>query len=550
MIHLNSRLKRLLTTGWMMVVSLLSLLAASASHAQTTNYTDIWWNKDESGWGIQVTHHNDQIFGTWYTYDVDGSQLFVTLPGCSISPGGKFNGSVCEGELYRTKGTPITATTFTGATATKIGTAKLTFTGANAATFNYKIGAVDITKAIERFSFGTGVSNYPNDASDLYYQDGAAGWGFSLAQHGNTHFGVIYHYDESGNPLFAVMSNGQQSGNTVSGDLFITQSARSNYSTPTWNSADISVVSAAPIGKATLTLSGSGFAMTFTYKGNSQTRQMSRLAFGTPVTPPATGNGPKFEVLNSTSFGGDLLGQLNQQGARGFRAVSDYGFGTNVQALYVKDINETYAYEILPTPTSRNALLQQANAQGARGFRLFTFAVAGAVYIKNNSAPGVFIYEILPEGNVDELKINLSAQGAKGFWYVGPYTFEITGASIWSVFAKNTSSNAAYAYELQPVATDLTNQLNGQGDRGFRLKAALLSGYLFVKDTTQSAKFIYTSQTSPATSDVFLAQTAALGEGANLLGPFLTGSSFITVYFRTQNCTGFMCGSLNGFVQN
>jgi hypothetical protein len=222
------RFSRLCRMGLTMFASSLSLLAASASHAQTTNYTDMWWNKSESGWGLQITHHNDQIFGTWYTYDTDGSQLFITLPGCPLSAGGKFNGTECEGELFRTKGTPITAPTFIGATNTKIGTAKLTFTGANAATFNYKMGGVDITKAIERFPFGTGVSNYPNDASDLYYQDGAAGWGFSLAQHGSTHFGVIYHYDENSNPIFLVMSAGQQTGSTVTGDLFITRSAQSN----------------------------------------------------------------------------------------------------------------------------------------------------------------------------------------------------------------------------------------------------------------------------------------------------------------------------------
>ncbi len=37
--------------------------------AQTTpNYSDLWWNQNESGWGMMLNHQGDVIFAPWYTY--------------------------------------------------------------------------------------------------------------------------------------------------------------------------------------------------------------------------------------------------------------------------------------------------------------------------------------------------------------------------------------------------------------------------------------------------------------------------------------------------
>src|SRR4029453_7146264 len=32
-----------------------------------TNYQDIWWNPQESGWGMNLTHQGNTIFATWFT---------------------------------------------------------------------------------------------------------------------------------------------------------------------------------------------------------------------------------------------------------------------------------------------------------------------------------------------------------------------------------------------------------------------------------------------------------------------------------------------------
>ena len=42
---------------------------APAGSASSLNYTGMWWNPDESGWGINVVHQGDIVFATLFTYD-------------------------------------------------------------------------------------------------------------------------------------------------------------------------------------------------------------------------------------------------------------------------------------------------------------------------------------------------------------------------------------------------------------------------------------------------------------------------------------------------
>jgi Spy/CpxP family protein refolding chaperone len=45
-------------------------LPAAAQATPAANYTDLWWNPNESGWGITITQHpTNQIWAIWYTYD-------------------------------------------------------------------------------------------------------------------------------------------------------------------------------------------------------------------------------------------------------------------------------------------------------------------------------------------------------------------------------------------------------------------------------------------------------------------------------------------------
>ncbi len=116
-----------------------------------TNYQDLWWVPAgaESGWGINLTQQGTTIFATWFTYDVDGTPLWLSATLPLIAPG------VYSGQLLRTTGPAFSANPFVPGqvTRTVVGSAMLTFANGNAATFAYNVGSVTQNKQIARQLF-------------------------------------------------------------------------------------------------------------------------------------------------------------------------------------------------------------------------------------------------------------------------------------------------------------------------------------------------------------------------------------------------------------
>lgn len=88
-----------------------------------TDNTDLWWNPQESGWGIALAQHGNMLFGVWYTYDEQNQPLFVVLPGGVPSDGGRF-----QGDIFTTRGSWFGAATYDGSKSqvVPLGTAQVT----------------------------------------------------------------------------------------------------------------------------------------------------------------------------------------------------------------------------------------------------------------------------------------------------------------------------------------------------------------------------------------------------------------------------------------
>src|SRR5437868_8055230 len=80
------------------LVAMAALLLPCLCHA--ANYSDHWWNPNESGWGVTIADHETQIFAVWYAYDTDGTPLWFTVPGGTFNS----NRTFFSGDLYRTTG--------------------------------------------------------------------------------------------------------------------------------------------------------------------------------------------------------------------------------------------------------------------------------------------------------------------------------------------------------------------------------------------------------------------------------------------------------------
>jgi lysyl endopeptidase len=119
-------------------------------YAPSADYTDLWWNAAESGWGLNVIQHaNGIIFAVWYTYGADGKRTWF-----NVSSGTWMSPNTYQGTLYTTSGPA-----FNGAfdpsrvTRTPVGSATLTFADPNNGTLSYSVNGITGTKQITRIPF-------------------------------------------------------------------------------------------------------------------------------------------------------------------------------------------------------------------------------------------------------------------------------------------------------------------------------------------------------------------------------------------------------------
>lgn len=123
-------------------------LPAVAQSVPAANYSDIWWNPNESGWGVTFTQHptSNQVFAVWYTYDpraADSASPGNFKPLWLVMPGGQWaTPTHLTGDVYVTVGTPFaqnwnTASIF----ATKVGTFVFEFSSTGTGSFSYAIAA-------------------------------------------------------------------------------------------------------------------------------------------------------------------------------------------------------------------------------------------------------------------------------------------------------------------------------------------------------------------------------------------------------------------------
>jgi hypothetical protein len=125
--------------------------AGGASRASSSNYSDIWWSPDSSGWGVHISHLDNDLYLTWYTYDTDREPVF--FQGVTVR---QADGSFA-GELYRSNdGTPFSEIDGAPANdgAAVVGSVRLRFADGENASFEYTAEGVSQSKPIQRFLFG------------------------------------------------------------------------------------------------------------------------------------------------------------------------------------------------------------------------------------------------------------------------------------------------------------------------------------------------------------------------------------------------------------
>lgn len=143
-------------------------LPAAAQSVPAADFTDMWWNPSESGWGVSIVQHpGNQVYAVWYTYDPRELETSGRYrPMWVVMSGGTWTTpTTLTGPVYVTNGVPFNQAG--GKTAqNQVGSFTFRFTDANNGTFTYSISGAGSgaepgaglpsfsgTKAITRQSF-------------------------------------------------------------------------------------------------------------------------------------------------------------------------------------------------------------------------------------------------------------------------------------------------------------------------------------------------------------------------------------------------------------
>jgi hypothetical protein len=130
----------LLAAGIALSAAAFPVLAQSVPNA---DYTDMWWNPAQSGWGVSFMQHgaNNQAYAAWFTYDPRSADpatgqhkpLWIMMTGGTwVSP------NTITGRAYVLNGTPFSQSG-SNRTVTDLGTFTLSFSDYSTGTFTYNL---------------------------------------------------------------------------------------------------------------------------------------------------------------------------------------------------------------------------------------------------------------------------------------------------------------------------------------------------------------------------------------------------------------------------
>jgi hypothetical protein len=259
--------------------------AVQGPSAGSFNVQGLWWRSpanSESGWGINLTHQGDTLFATWFTYDTDGSGMWLVM-----SHGAKTGDSTYSGPLYRTTGPAFSAIPWdqSQVVATPVGTATFTFSDPNNGTFAYTVNSVTQSKPIAREIFASpaptciaGSAPSATNFQDLWWHspdNSESGWGINITHQGDILFATWFTYDANGKGLWLVMSNGAKTApGSYTGALYRTTGTP--FSAP-WDPSQFAFTQA---GTATFAFTdASNGTFTYSVDGIAQSKAITREVF-------------------------------------------------------------------------------------------------------------------------------------------------------------------------------------------------------------------------------------------------------------------------------
>ena len=264
-----------------------SISSSGTPAPATFNVQALWWASpagSEEGWGLNITHQGETLFATWFTYDLDGSGLWLSA---ALQ---KTDTNRYAGQLFLTSGAPFNSVPYDSSrkASTPVGTASVAFTQESLGTFSYTVNGITQSKAITRFLFaspqptctfgGSANGNY----QDLWWRSPAGsedGWGINIAHQGDILFVTWFTFGPDGTDMWMVMPDALKAG-----DRRYTGAIHRTSGSP-FSAYDETRRSSVPVGSGTFQFTDdNNGTFTYTVDGLTQSKTITRFAFASPQT--------------------------------------------------------------------------------------------------------------------------------------------------------------------------------------------------------------------------------------------------------------------------
>ena len=142
---MTSIIRRFLAT----IAATFAIALPASATTYSADYTDLWWNSSEDGWGVNVIQQYETLFATLYVYGADNSPRWYVASGLTPSGSGVFTGP-----LYATTGTPFSfGWNPANRSAVQVGTMTFSFNSPVSGTLTYSVNGANVSKAITRYTF-------------------------------------------------------------------------------------------------------------------------------------------------------------------------------------------------------------------------------------------------------------------------------------------------------------------------------------------------------------------------------------------------------------
>ncbi len=247
----------------------------------------LWWSSpagSEDGWGINFSHQGDVVFATWFTYGADGKPIWLFINAHKTAPG------VYAGAVSTVTGPPFGSVPFDSSKVvrTTVGSATITFTDGDNATFAYTVGATSQTKPITRQIFAQAPSCTWGLAPDfaaatnyqgLWWNPAESGWGINFSHQSDIVFATWFTYDAAGKASWLTALTRKAAPGVYTGN--VTAVTGPPFNSVPW---EFTQVARTVVGTATLTFAdGNTATFASSVNGIAQTMQITRQLFAPPA---------------------------------------------------------------------------------------------------------------------------------------------------------------------------------------------------------------------------------------------------------------------------